>query len=471
MSAQTFSSFVAVLALELGACAAAAPPKSRFPSAEAVAQLAAEPLNAPPEAKPVADVADWKLTGPLPDVIDGRMHAATTTWDRLLGEASAGRPGSLLATEAAACAAREIGLFQAAQPGTPPPRLIRFIAARCGVVAPTLATGCRISGAGEGASDEQVFAREAPAVKAALTAAAEQAGAESTEGGLWIGRQETHPLICWAVAPRLLAVQRATLVPDAAGAISIEGELEDVQVEAALVSAGPMGTRPCAVNQDKPPHISVSCPLQRADAAAWIDVTTAGTDDIGGRPVLSLLVWPAGQPDDTYHRLSASAVEPLLPPIVCPSPAGGGAGASLGDRVAGCINQVRQTAGARPLSTADEQSRTVAALAPRLFVALRGGAPAATVDQLSLGVRAGWQTHADLSYGQLAHTAQEGDPDPAAMVIGLLEHPLGRVTLLDKEARLLAVGTTTLPGGGATGLVVATYRVVGNKTVDQSVYI
>ena len=42
---------------------------------------------------------------------------------------------------------------------------------------------------------------------------------------------------------------------------------------------------------------------------------------------------------------------------------------------------------------------------------------------------------------------------------------------VDKEAGLLAVGTTTLPGGGATGLVAATYRVVGNKTVDQSVYI
>src|SRR6266478_4675689 len=106
MSARVFSLFVAVLTLELAACAAA-PPKPRFPSAQALAQLAAEPVHAAPDARPVADVPEWRLTGPLPDVIEGRLHAAATTWDRLLGELTAGRPGSLLATEAAACAARE----------------------------------------------------------------------------------------------------------------------------------------------------------------------------------------------------------------------------------------------------------------------------------------------------------------------------------------------------------------------------
>ena len=302
------SSFVAMLALEVVACAAA-PPKSRFPSAEALAQLAAEPVSAPPDAQPVADVPEWRLTGPLPDVIDGRLHAPATTWDRLLGEEPAGRSGSLLATEAAACAAREIGLFQAAQAGAPSIRLVRFIAARCGVVAPTLATGCRIAAAADGVSDQQVFASEAKAVTAALSAAVQQAGAEMTEAGLWIGRKEAHPLICWAVAPRLFATQRATLVPDAGGAISIEGELEDVQVEA-LIGAGPLGTRPCTVKQDQPPHVSLSCPVQRADVAAWIDVTATGAGGIAGRPVLSLLVWPAGQPDDTYHRLSAEAADP-----------------------------------------------------------------------------------------------------------------------------------------------------------------
>src|SRR5260370_23607825 len=113
MSARVFSLFVAVLARALAACASARPPNSRFPSAQWGAQLGAEPVSAPAGALPVADVAEWKLTGPLPEVIDGSLHAAATTWDHLLGEAGAGRSGSLLATEAAACAAREIGLFQA----------------------------------------------------------------------------------------------------------------------------------------------------------------------------------------------------------------------------------------------------------------------------------------------------------------------------------------------------------------------
>ena len=460
--------FLAALLPGLGACAATRTPAPRFPSEATVAEWAAQSVAAAPDAVPVTDVAEWKLTGPLPDVVETRPHVGGTAWDGLLGESATGESGSLSATEAAACAAREIGLFRAAQPGAPSLRLLRFMAARCGLVAPIVATGCRVSSAGEGASDREVLASDGPAVKAALQSASTRTEAPSVEAGIWVGRKDAHPLICWVTAPRWFEVKRATMVPDDDARIAIEGDLPLVDAQAAaLISAGRLGTWPCDVVSAQPPRLSISCHVHREDAAAWVDVTASRADEIGGRTVLSLMAWPRGKPDDTYRRLPPAG-DGAAPACEAPTSA---TGAAIEQAVVACINQARKSVHAQPLVVAPDQARTVAALVPRWFAVQRGGDAAVTLDQLALGLRAGWQANTELSFGALADTAQEGTPDPAALITALFELPTSRAALLDPQAGLVAVGAASLPGLASTGVIAAVYRTVDEKhPLNQAAY-
>ena len=461
--------FLAAFLSGLGGCAASLPPPPRFPSAATVAGWAAQPVAPPPDAEPVTDVAEWRLTGPLPDLVEARPHVPGTGWDGLLGELGASGSTAVSATEAAACAAREIGLFHAAQPGSPSSRLLRFIAARCGLATPVAATGCRVSSAGDGATAAEVLASDGAAVKTALQNAVTRVGASTVEAGIWAGRKEAHPLICWVTAPRWFVVKRATLVPDAAAEVAIEGDLMLAGAQpAALISAGRLGTWPCDVKSARPPHFLISCPVHREDAVAWVELQAARADEIGARTVLTQMVWPAGKPDDTYRRLPAGGggASPL-----CGAPAQP-TGAALEPAVIACLNQVRQVARARPLALAADQGRTIAALAPRFFVATRDGGSAVTPDQVALGLRAGWQTNAELSSGALADATLEGTPDAAALVTALLERPSDRAALLDPRARLLAVGAAALPGLDSTGVIAVAYRVVDSKEpLDQIPYV
>jgi len=454
--------FVAAISLIHGACASA--PRSPFPSVTTLAQLAAQPVSSTAAPQPVADVDEWKLTGPLPDAVEIQLRAPVTAWDRLLAAAAAEHGGPVLVTESAQCAAREVGLFRAAQPdaGAPSDGLLRFIAARCGLAAPIMHTACRANPSSPPLSDDQLLAADGPPVRAALVQALDHHDHQEAApllAGLWVGRSEDQALICWAVAPHMIHAKHIPMWPDASGKIVIEGELiGPANRFEALVTAGRLRVRTCATRSDLPmPRVAAACAIDPGDAAAWIEITAYQPGQINGRRVLSLLVWRAGALGDTYRRVGANDA---VAPVDC-TPA-----AATADGLGACINQVRSAAGLSPLSFSRAESQTAARLAPHLFASLAGLEPPSTAEQVTLGLRAGWDVGSPLMFGQLAQATQGAAPDAAQLVTTMLERPGDRAVLMDPVASTMAVAISpaaSSPGGG----VVATYRPAAPGVFDQ----
>jgi hypothetical protein len=459
--------FVAAISLVHGACASAL--RSPFPTATALAQLAAQPIASTTAPEPVAEVDEWKLTGPLPDAVELQLRAPVSAWDRLLADAAAVHAGQVLVTESAQCAAREIGLFRAAQPtggaaagvasGAPSDGLLRFIAARCGLAAPIVQTSCRATPSSPPLSDDQMFAADSLSVRAALGQALDGRGGGPLLAGLWVGRSENQALICWTVAPHLIHAKRIPMSPDASGRIVIQGELVGpANRYDALVTAGRLGVRACATRGDVAvPHVVAACAIDPADTAAWIEITAYQPGQINGRRVLSLLAWRAGALGDTYRRAGANET---AAPVTC-APA-----AATADGLGACINQIRSAARLSPLSVSGEESQTAGRLTQHLFASLAGLEPPSTAEQVTLGLRAGWDVGSPLMFGQMAQAAQDGAPDAGQLVTTMLERPGDRAVLLDPAASTMAVAVSPA-GAGPGGGVVATYRPAIRGVFDQ----
>jgi hypothetical protein len=434
-----------------------------------LAQLAAAGISPQPRSA-VVDVDEWKLAGPLPDAIEPPVHSPTSSWDGLLVEVAASRvPGeAVLVTAAAHCAAREIGLFRAALPGDPPQALVRFIAARCGVVALDFDFGCRVGRAPAPGGAPGVVDPELAALRAELVASMDRAsgakvgksGKVGTVGGTWEGRKNDLPLICWVVAPRSLQTARVAMTADASGRVVIEGELlAPAHRLDAAVTQGSAGVRRCVFQPDVAlPRFSATCPVDRSVVSAWIELTALSPGRVQGPVVFSMLAAPNNAPGDLFRRDGISAALPRP----CAATAGDVPGA-----LATCINQARAEAGVQPVVVSAAQSQTVARLAPMYFATQRAGDSDGKRDQVALGLSAGWDIPQPRRYGRLVATHIEGAADVNRLVTALLERPLDRAALLDPGAEVIALGTLASQDQHFTGAVVVTYALMTDHGSDQ----
>jgi hypothetical protein len=322
-----------------------------------------------------------------------------------------------------------------------------------------LQTACRANPSSPPLSDDQLFAADSPPVRAALDQALDRHGAAPLLAGLWVGRSENQALICWAVAPHLIHTKRIPMSPDASGRIVIEGELVGPASRFdALVTAGRLGVRPCATRWDVTvPRVAAACAIDPGDTAAWIEITAYQPGQINGRRVLSLLAWPPGAPGDTYRRAGANEA---AAPVAC-APA-----AATADGLGACLNQVRTAARLFPLSVSSEESQTAVRLAPHLFASLAWLESSSTAEEVTLGLRAGWDVGRPLMFGQLAQAAQDGTSDASQLVTTMLERPGDRAVLLDPAASTMAVAVSPA-GGSPGGAIVATYRPAVPGVFDQ----
>jgi hypothetical protein len=195
-----------------------------------------------------------------------------------------------------------------------------------------------------------------------------------------------------------------------------------------LVNAGRFGVRHCVADpQLRLPHFALTCDVEPQDPSSRLEIAAFPPGRVLGPVVLSLLVWPAGTPGDSFTRPGTPGAAP--------------AGADVPGALAASINQARAEAHLPPLELAPAQSQTAARLAPHYFAALLGAEPELVADKVVLGVRAGWDVGAPLRYGQFTSGVVLSGGDVARLVASVLDRPGGREALLDPEATRLAVGT------------------------------
>ena len=423
---------------------------SQFPSRDELRKLAERPAVNQVQPGNWADVAEWEVTGPLPDVASDAPAPLDGPWNGLLADLAKARPGLLMAANAANCTARELGVFFAAKRAQSAGALQRFVAARCGLTGTLqIAHGYRYQETPTAMDERVVFAQWSPLLKDEL----QKAVASSTGPhliGIWFGQRDGLAIASWVVVPRQARVDPIPMVPGADGQVVVHGEVVSRadRIEG-LINRGAYGFRRCETDPKvRMPQFTIRCQADPADVSANVQIAAFDPGRVLGHTILSLIVWPKGELGTRYRRpslaSSAGAAE------VTPS-------GNVVSELVSLVGQVRAQAGMKALRLSEAQSGTARRLAPHYFAALAGLEPENIADQVVLGLRAGWEVGAPLRVGQFTYGAIEGTESTSRLLSEALDAPSGREALLAPDVDHLAVGVIGGPGQGFVGAVFGTY--------------
>jgi hypothetical protein len=419
--------------------------REQFPTREALGRIAAAPAPAKLTRGEGLEVERWQLTGPLPDAIVAAPHYDDSPWEQLLEQEIEPRNGAITLPESLHCVARENGIFYLAKQALPTERVATFIAARCGAVADEVRLNYfTVTG---NSAEASLFAQIRPQLASGLRTYLQQGGG-AQRAGIWFGREDGSGR---AVVMITTGVVRARLEPlplmtAPNGSVTVQGELvgaaEHIQ---ALINHGHFGFGRCAVDPTVAlPRFAVTCDADSTDSSAWLEIAAFQPGHVVGSVVTRMIVWPQGVPGNSYDQ--AGYVKGL--------PAGPAPRAQL----LGLINDVRHDAGLPPVALAERQSALAEHVAPHYFAALAGVEPAAVIDQVVLGLLAGWEAGGDIRSGGFAYGLVEHTNDLGRLVNSMLERPSGREALLDRAARIVALGPVVDATQPLVGLVASSYQ-------------
>lgn len=427
---------------------------SQFPTRDALAKIAAAPVPAHLFDDKAKDVPTWELSEPLPDAMELVPHHDDSAWSKLLEAAAAARGDAVTTTEAMHCVAREQAAFVLANNAVPAEPLVSFIAARCG--SPTIQVGVvyqTITG-DDRIPEAKIEAQFSESARAMIEKTIKTGRLDT---GIAYLRKSGRAVIALAIAPRTMRVERTPLVPAGGGDVVIRGELlDEVGSVRAMINRGRYGFGTCVPDPSVAlPRFAFTCSALPADEAAWLTMSVTAPGRILGTPALEMLVWPAGTMKKAYAKLARDE-----------SAAPSAGGVKTADLVLE-LNRVRKEAGLAPLRVAEQESQTMARVAPHYFAALHEGGDTQTADMVALGVRAGWEVEGLVRHGNMISNWIQGTGDPSSMVRLALAHPFGRETLLDPEAERVAIGTVGDEKEPDTGALFATYALFDNYHHDN----
>lgn len=431
------------LAASLGCSASRPPPAApstdeapRFPTAAELATIAAAP--APALTSNAVDVPTWTLAGPFPDPLAPAAVSAPEPWGPILDAAAPTL--TFTANASAHCVARELGRFYLEHQAQPTERLRGLIDGWCGNTA--LSTDVRFYGGPVPAeiSNADIFAQWREPVAALI---ASQQPAPGGLGGIWYGRDHGRAVIAIVRAVPWVSLDPAPATPDAESGIAVAGTIlfpvTDVRV---MANRGALGIATCTFEPGVAlPRFAARCPIDRADATAWIEVAAVPPGRVLGKVATRVLA----------RRATATPTYALTLPIE-DAPAAAGA-----EALTALLNRVRATAGLAALTVAAEQSALASRLAPHFFGAVLGGDADGTGDRISLGLMAGWGVAAHITSADLVTVWTTG-ADPRALLAAALDSPTGRSVLLAPSATHVAIGDLAGTAGPVRGSLFVTYH-------------
>ncbi|HJL03883.1 MAG TPA: hypothetical protein RMH85_03945 [Polyangiaceae bacterium LLY-WYZ-15_(1-7)] len=411
-----------------------------FPEPGALERLVGEP--APPAAAPAEEYAATPSEGWLVGVevgAAGSPHESETRAGRLLAELVAERPG-LRATGEAECMAKSIARFRAEHGGRPEEALERFLAARCGLIT---SNGIRSASLAwpelpEAVSTDELWAQQGDEIREHV--ATSGALPETGEVGIALARHgERAALVVIQAAPPEVDLDARRPAPDADGNVRLRGRLhfEAVYV-GGYVNQGRAGYAACEPDRTIAlPAFELVCPMAAEDAHAAIDVFALQPGRELVRGVAMLLARREGAEAARFEPLALGEPAPSEDPV------------AFARTFAERLNGVREAAGLAPLRLAENQSRTLDALAPHFF-----GLGGRDRDEAALGALAAWDMRLGetIRLGHFHGGVSAGGPDPAHWLATALSRPMARSGLLDPDVSAVSVGSV-LSAEGASVLV------------------
>jgi hypothetical protein len=380
----------------------------------------------------------------------------TSSWGRAFTEMIRPHAATTQTSAPLQCAASEIARFLGTRSGMPSRGLLRFMAASCGVSSANVLPLVWV-GAMRGAVQEDAIVQQAQADLSSRLGAALVRGRHLVGLAAWTAPDRAVAVL--AVADDAVRFDRSDHPVDEKGRALLEGRFteEGAHVLRAYVNRGSFGIAPCDPRTDVPlPRFAFACDVGGESAPAWVEI-------IEQRPGQHFAVALA---QALVHRGEPAGVEYVRHPVGPPAPAS--TPEEFSTRVAERLASVRKQAGLPELSPSAAQGGENANRAPAFF-GEDGTLDEAAGDSAAEGVLAGTAIQGDIREGWLFVEPGGVSRDGASWLESALDTPLGRLTLLARDARDLAIGSAFLKDG-AVATVASTYAVFTSEdhTPDEA---
>jgi hypothetical protein len=364
----------------------------------------------------------------------------TSEAEQLVKSAAEAKGRALPIDPQLACAAREIGRFFAEHGAFPDQQLQAYMAGVCGATEPSF-------GVMVWSTPNDTIA-DAARQKLWHDGIAKQLGEWLPPGSKRLGGAELsdgkNSVFAATAGASDVTWEERSVVANAAGEVQLSGSL---RTPAAFIyglsNVGAYGVRDCRSDpRVAPPRFRITCQLDAADAAAWIDLQALPPGRVLARSVARVLIRREGA------ALAFTATTKNATPESVTQPA------DFAKRLLALVNETRRAAQLPTLQLAKRQSETSLRLAPHFF---DGQNDAELSDQIALGTLAGWDINGTIRTGNFYSDMLSGSLDPKRWLGFMLDQPTARRVLLDPQARAIAIGPDVRAQSLSVGALVSTY--------------
>jgi hypothetical protein len=428
---------------------------AQFPSQGDLQKLTGAPAPARLANPLLREVDSWDLKDSPAEPPEG-SHTPSSAWEKQLAEAAQARQGLLATPESMNCLAKQMGQFYLAQGGIPSAELSDFMAARCAVVdceiGSSLQTFTNIGSSSDDALFQQTRAPIQEVIEKELTTGNQTAG-------IWFGKLEQKAVVVVVRSPRRIVLEHVPFVPGADGHVTLRGEiLLPVEKADALINQGRFGVKECTFDpQVHLPRFAIDCPASHDDVSAELEIGAFPPARFTGKVVSHLMVWPAGQVGSHFARSPVPTTYDAPP------------GADVPGTLTQLLNSVRKEAGLGQVILNMPESKTAAEVAPHYFAAMAGAEPESVIDQVVMGLRAGWQIQGLVGYGMFTSSITRDPAHVGRLLTTALDRPSGRQALLDPEIKTIAIGPVTSRQESILGAVFGSYSLLEPSAKPQEI--
>ena len=354
------------------------------------------------------------------------------------------------------CTARELGRYMVGHVGAIPQPLADFVAGRCGSYG-SFAGAWMSRGTGPATSGEAELVAHFRGQLATAVQEFSAAAAGPTAVGAWFGRDGDRFLFLLAAESRRVAIEPRPFTPEADGRVTIEGRtLEATAHISGFVNRGQWSSALCEVDATvRMPRFRVRCPLGPQDVAARVELSAMAPGRLLGHTVFSAVVGAGRDAARTFDVRAADASRVTTDP------------ARAREALLAGLNEARAEAGLAPVQLAARETDVACQATPAYFSSATDPSAAGSVDQIALGLMAGWDVDGGMiREGSFFSGGGVEEDDMGRWVSWALERPLARQVLLDGEVRQVAVCPWTVEGH-TLGVLWSSYRFFAEGTQPQ----
>jgi hypothetical protein len=419
---------------------------AQFPTQGDLQKLQGAPAPARIANPLLREVDGWDLKDPPAQPPEG-THTPGSPWEKQLAEAANARQGLLATPESMNCLAKQIGQFYLAQGGIPTAELSDFMAARCAVVDTEFGSSLQTLTSIGNASDDALYQQTRGPIQEVIE---KELTTGNQTAGIWFGRLEQKAVVVVVRSPRRIVLEHVPFVPRDDGHITVRGEiLIPIEKADALINQGRFGVKECTFDpQVRLPRFAIDCSASHDDVSAALEIGAFPPARFTGKVVSHLVVWPAGQVGSHFTRAPIPTTYDAPP------------GADLPGTLTTLLNSVRKEAGLSQVTLNAPESKTAAEVAPHYFAAMVGAEPESVVDQVVMGLRAGWQIPGLVGYGMFTSSLTRDPAHAGRLLTSALDRPSGRQALLDPEIKTIAIGPVSSREQSILGAVFGSYTLL-----------